>query len=156
MASYFREPRNIELSIIYYLETQINASWTGVTVIKSFSQAYDVSVPVVCIRLFNQNTRRLEIGDNILRNDYYFIIDVFAKSDGQRIDLSDFIVDKIKDGCIYYEWSHASGSNTTMERVANGRIRWLNFTENSKVDFGQDVDSQDRFRHLISFNVSRE
>jgi hypothetical protein len=152
---YFTKSRNVELSVIYYLETEINASWSGISTVKSFSQAYDVSVPVVCIRLFNQNSTRLEIGDNELKNEYYFIIDIFAKSDGQRIDLADFIVDKIKDGCIYYEWSHASGSNTTMERVANGRIRWLNFTENSKVDFSQDVDSQDRFRHLISFNMSK-
>ena len=101
---YFTEPRNIELSTLEYLTTQIDANWSGVTVVKTFAQAYskNINLPIVCVRLLDQSSSRLEIGSNTLDNRYGIAIDIFARSDGQRIDLANFILDKLKDGWVYY------------------------------------------------------
>lgn len=152
---YFRQTRNIELSTIYYLTTQINANWTDVNVVKSFSQIAEKSVPVVCIRLLDNNPYRREVGSNTLENRYGIIIDIFAKSDGQRLDLADFIIETIKDGWVYYEFSQESGDPETLEKTANGKVKMVKITRNSKLDFGDNVTSVDRFRHLISFIVRK-
>jgi len=43
--AYFRETRNVELSTIEFLTAQINASWTGVTTVKTFQEAEAAKLP---------------------------------------------------------------------------------------------------------------
>ena len=89
--SYFRQSRNIELSTLEYMETNYDADWSGITIVKTFKAAYDteIPVPVVCIRLASTDNARLEIGADTLENRYVIIIDIFASSDAQRLDIAD-------------------------------------------------------------------
>ena len=148
--SYFRAARNVELSTIQYLETQIDGSWSNVAVIKSFYKAYarDNSPPIVCIRLMDQNTDYLEIGATTLDDIYNIAIDIFARSDGQRMDLADFILNEIKDSWVYNTYSQTS--------TAAGRVRVVSFVENGKVDLGDTEESRDRYRHSLIFSVKRD
>ena len=147
---YFRQTRCTELSIIDYLTTQINANWTGVTVVKTFNQAATGTLPIVCVRLIDNNPFRVEIGSTTLDDRYGLIIDIFAKSDGQRLDLADFITTTIKEGCVYYDFSQTSGSPETLSKTANGRVQFVKFTRNTRIDFGSEVSNMDRYRHVIS------
>jgi hypothetical protein len=153
----FRESRNVELSLIYYLETNINSDWTGVTVVKSFTNAYKAALPVVAVRLTDTINNRREVGSTTLLNDYILTIDIFASSDGLRIDLSDYILDKLKDGCIYYEHSQTSGAPQTLTRTAGSkRLIVKRFISNQKLDFGEDVDNYDKFRHFVQVEIRIE
>ncbi len=151
--SYFRISRNIELSTVFYLETQIDASWSNVNVVKSFKQAYDVALPSVCIALSNTIFNRKEVGNTDLENDYGIVIDVFATSGGQRLDLADFIEDKIKGSWDYYTWSQSGGVMSKTDSGTNIFLRTI--TQNMKVEIFDNPERQDRFRHLISFNVKK-
>jgi len=155
--SYFTETRNIELSVIDYLTAQINASWTNINIVKSFTNAYKTALPVVCIRLRETVNDRREIGSDTLLNDYVITIDIFASSDGQRIDLSHFIMDKLKDGCPYYAFSQTTGSPETLTKAESGRIHLKSFRSNHRLDFGdsEEVDQYDRFRHFIEVEMRR-
>lgn len=153
MPNYFTDSRCCELSTIYFLETQIGASWSSVSVVKSFNQAYKESLPVVAIRLIDTDSTRREIGGNSLINDYRIAIDIFARSDGQRIDLADFIMNQLKTGWVNYTFSHASGDPETLDRVANGRIHLARFLDNRKLDLGENLDKMDKFRHFIEIEV---
>jgi len=155
--SYFRESRNTELSTLAFLKTNLNTDWTGITTVKTFKDAYDTSVPVpiVCCRLANTNNTRLELGATTLDNRYLLVIDVFSRSDGQRVDLSDYIVDKLRLGWTYNTYSHASGNKSVIEATADGRMFITDWITNAKVDFGDNVDPKDRFRHSISILVRK-
>ena len=152
MASWFRVSRNIELSLLYYIETSLNADWTGITVVKTFKKAYhkDTALPIVCIRLSDTSATRQEVGSDTLDSRYLLILDIFSTSDGQRLDLADYIKDKLKNGWIHYDHSHASGDNTTLTRIANGRDMVTEFTSDTKIEFGENVDERDQYRHTIS------
>jgi hypothetical protein len=154
MSVPFSKTRNIELSVISAIETAINASWSGVTVVKAFLQAYSVSVPVICVRMLSVASSRLEIGGNTLAQQYSFIIDIFAHSDGQRIDLADFIVNTIKEGFVYNQYSRASGNPETLNKVADGRIVFLHVDNDARVDGNDSDDEHERYRHSITFTVS--
>jgi hypothetical protein len=155
--SYFTKTRNIELSTLYYLETEIATSWTGITIVKAFTNAYKSSLPVVCIRLYDVNNDRKEIGATTLRQFYDIYIDLFCSSDGQRIDLAHFIVDKLKDGWVYFTHEQTSGDPETLTRTADGRITVTRFNNDNKVDFGEEgVDAHDRFRHFLSITVRKD
>jgi hypothetical protein len=149
----FRKSRCIELSILDSLESSIESNWSGVSVVKAFAQAYKESLPVVSIRLGNENDERQEIGTNTLRRTFTMIIDIFCTSDGQRLDLADFITETIKNGFVYYEFSHASGNLEELEKTENGRITLEFILNNSRVEFGDSPSLHDKFRHNITFTV---
>jgi len=151
----FSKTRNTENSVIDGIEAGINASWTGITTVKSFVKAYDYAVPVVCVRMLSTESFRTEIGANTLRHQSTFVVDIFAKSDGQRIDLADFIVNLVKDGFVYYEYSKASGNPEELDKTANGRIILLNFVGDSRIDSYDGAEEHDKFRHSISFTVEK-
>lgn len=151
--SYFRKSRNIELSTVHYIRTQIDASWSNVNIVKSFKDAYDVSLPVICVRLNDTLFNRKEIGSTTLENTYGIIIDIFARSDGQRLDLADFVEDAIKGSWTYYTYSQSGG---VMAKVDSGtKIVLQNITQNSRVDIGEAPEKQDRFRHILSTIVRK-
>ena len=157
MSSYFRTSRNCELSLLYFLETCFTADWTGITVVKSFKEVYTttINLPVICVRLSETSTTRLEIGSSTIENRYMMTLDVFARSDAQRLDLSDYIKSKLQDGWIHYDHSHASGDNSTLSRSANGRdwvVEWVN---DMKLDFGEDADEKDKYRQSIIILVRK-
>jgi hypothetical protein len=157
MSSYFRESRNVELSLLYYLTTCFTADWSGITTLKTFANVYakDIVIPIVCARLAQTTTSRQEIGADTLYNKYLCIIDIFASSDAQRLDLADYIKDKLKTGWIHYDHSHASGDNTTLVRTANGRDYIVDFINDSKVEIYGSVDNKDKCRHSISISVRK-
>lgn len=156
MPNAFRETRDVELSTVYFLDTNITSDWSGITTVKSFTNAYKASLPVVAIRLLDTINNRKELGSTTYFNNYTIVIDIFADSDGLRLDLADYIMNKLKDGWIYYEHSQTSGSPETLTRVANGRLNIRRFVNNQKLDFGDDCDKYDRFRHFIQFEVARD
>jgi hypothetical protein len=112
-------------------------------------------LPVIALRLISTNSTRLEIGGNEFLNEYTFGLDIFATSEAQRLDLSDFIVNALKNGWQYYDYSQASGNPTTLDKVANGRCMLLKFNENSRLDFDGDVDKYDLHRSYIGFTVRK-
>jgi len=156
--SYFRTARNVELSTLEFLETQINASWTGITTVKTFNQAYskETDLPIVCVRLLDQTSTRLEIGSDTLDNRYGIIIDIFATSDGQRIDLADFILNELKDGWVYYTYSQQSGNKEVLDTTSAGRCRVMSFIDNRRLDLGGAIDKKDRHRHTMTILVRME
>ena len=153
----FRTSRNVEISTLQFLETQLEAAWDNLEVVKSFNQAYDKNVnpPIVAVYLERTNDKRREIGSTALSPTYAIAIDVFATSDGQRIDLADFIVDKLKDGWVYNSYAHQSGSPQTLVATADGRISVISFDNNSPIRFGGNVEAKDRFRHSIQATVRK-
>lgn len=155
MAQSFSESRDLELSVIYYLETNIGTDWTGITVTKSFNQAYKASLPVVAIELSSINNDRKEIGSTTLVKNCIINIDIFATSSGLRIDLANYIVDKLKDQFTYYEHSQTSGSPETLTRTANGNVIVTDFISDIKLNFGGDADVFDRYRHFISISARK-
>jgi len=150
----YRQSRDIEASLIDYLKTEISVQWSNISVEKTFSRIYDISLPSVCIRVGDTSHTKAEIGgDSTIRTVQVFI-DVFASSDGQRLDIKDFIVEKIKGGCVYYDYVISGG--TIQSKTANGRLRVVSI-EDTGVNFDIDkekLDPHDRYRTLITLSIS--
>lgn len=155
MPPFFSTARNHELSALDYLTTEINVAWTGVTLVKTFARVYDKDVdpPIVSLRLDNSAHQRREVGSTILVDAHNIIIDIFARSDAQRLDLAYFIIDKLRLGWVYYQFAHAIGDNSTLTKTVLGRATVIGWNQDTRLDFGDNVDAKDRYRHLISITV---
>ena len=149
----YRTTRNIEASLIDYITTQINASWTGVAVEKTFARIYDIDLPSICVASNVSSHEKAEIGSDSTVRTVQILINIFGSSDGNKLDLTDFLVEKLKGGCVYYNYVIENGVVKT--KTADGRIRVtdvtitpLNFTEDRN-----NLDPHDRFRNLITLEV---
>lgn len=153
--SYYRQARNVEKSVHYYLETNINTDWTGINTVQTWNKVYDkdVALPIICIRLSNINSSRLEIGTDTLDDRYLIIVDIFATSNGQLIDLADYIKTKLIAGWVHYDWSHESGSNKTLTKTINGRDIVTEFITNTKIEIPETIDVKDKYRWSVSVSV---
>ena len=160
MAQY-RRTRNIEASIIDYLIDCLANSWSGISVVKGFEQAYGLNLPVIAVRSESSVTNHGELGDNAEVRDYQVLINIFCTSDGQRLDLKDFLIDTLKVGCVYYEYitkKSDDGRNTVVDSFTpSGRIRVTKIGDTSiKFDVEKDkLVVHDRYRHLLTLTCSR-
>lgn len=150
----FGKYRNVELSAVYFFDTQIQANWTGVSVVVGFPNLDATSqLPVVSIRVPSVNSDFLEIGSRTMDDVYTVIIDIFAKTNAQRLDLTQFIQDQIIQDFVYYAHSRTSGQNDTqITRTSAGKVKFTGFVQNQKLDFGDEVENFDKCRQIISFN----
>ena len=147
--SSFRSPRNVQKSIVEYLTTEIDSAWSNIEVIQSFAKAYKTALPVICVTMPTFPVERKEIGSLTVVYEYNIAIDIFAKSEGQKLDLAEFIVDKLKNGCTYYEYSQTSGDPETLTKVANGELHVSYFANNNALTFGDDAHEWDHHRWVI-------
>ena len=147
----YRQRRHIEFSTLDYFTTVINQDWNDITVVKSFLDAYKSPLPVICISLTEPDSKRLQLGSNTLLTDYTIVFEIFATSNGQRLDLSEYLLDKIKDGWVYN--TYILGSANTLEETAAGRVNMLTIIEDTAIDFSEDVDKYDKYRWVIKVKV---
>jgi hypothetical protein len=154
MGSY-RISRNIEASLIEYIKEELaTANLNNVNVEKTFARVYDIQLPTICVRLGDTLHPRAELGSNSTYRTPSVLIDIFATSDGNRLDLKDFLVDVLKHGFVYYEYTIANGQIQT--KTENGRVQVLTI-DDSTVNLNTDkniLDVHDRYRHLLSLTIS--
>ena len=150
----YRISRNLEASIIEYLKDQLTESWSNVSVEKSFSRVYTLDLPIICVRCGTTDHDRVEIGGKSTVRTPSILIDIFTTSDGQRLDLKDFLIEKLKGGIPYYDYTIMNGEIDS--KTENGRIRILDI-DDVPIDFDVDkekLEVHDRFRHLLTLIIS--
>jgi len=151
MAAHFTTTRNCELSTLKYLETNLGVDWAGVNIVKSWTELANKTNPIVCVELEETEYVRHEIGSTAYRDTYIFTIDVFATSNGMRLDLSQYVMDKIMTGWVYYTISRGAGK--TMNYVSAGRCSLDQILDNSKVPVNASSAARDKYRQSIVISV---
>ena len=152
--STYRQTRNIEASVVDALTANFNTDWSNINVEKTFARIYDISLPSICVRVGATVHTPVEIGSNATWRKPQLLIDIFATSDGQKEDLADYIVSKIKNGFAYYDY--ITTGKVIDSKTANGRIRVISI-DVTPVDFDDDknqLDVHDRHRALITCEIS--
>jgi hypothetical protein len=150
----YRPSRNIEASIIDYLKPLFLTDWGTDRVEKTFAKIYDIELPSICVRLSDTAHTEIEIGNTATTRTPLILIDIFTTSDGQRLDIKDWLISKLKNGLPYYNYTIVDGIVDT--KVQDGRIRIISISDTG-IDLNIDKDKlelHDRFRHLLTLSVS--
>jgi hypothetical protein len=149
----YRNSRNIEASIIDYLTEKLEEdNWIGIRVEKSFTQVYQGTLPCICVSVLDIRPQKLEIGSKT--NLKYFTIDfkIFATSDGQRLDLSDWLLDLLEDDIDFYSYTITNG--VISSKVLSGKIILTKiFSDKKELVNTENLEKEDKYRHLISIEV---
>ena len=147
----YRLSRNCEASIVQYIEEQLTIDgWTGIRVEKVFAEVYKGKLPCFCINVSERPDRRRELGSDTLSKYINIDLRIFTTSDGLRLDLSDWSIEKIMAGINYYEY--VTDNDVIISKTLKGRINFLEITQNRKeLRMTDNVVLEDRYRQLISF-----
>jgi hypothetical protein len=148
----FQPTRNIEASLVDYLQTEIDKSWSNISVIVGFEEAYSEAMPIVAVFAQNTNYDPIEIGNTTLQRNVLINVNIFATGEGQRLDLKDYIVKELYSGCPYYKYTISNGSIES--KTEYGNMTFLNISDRPiNADNLASQDAHDRHRHEITFNV---
>jgi hypothetical protein len=150
----YRISRNIEASLIDTITANlITDSWTGIRVEKSFAAAYQGTLPCICVNVSELRPQRLEIGSKTNLKYFTVLIKIFATSDGQRLDLADWLFDELEDDFTYYTYTITNG--VVSAKVSAGKIVVTKWFENKKeLTNTENLIKADRYRHLLSFECN--
>jgi hypothetical protein len=93
----YRRSRNLEASLIDYVSAALTTDgWTGIRCEKSLAEVYDGKPPAILIYVQDTDTQKREVGGNIYLKFPTVYIRIFAKNDGQRLDLADWLLEKLE------------------------------------------------------------
>lgn len=146
----YRISRNIEASLIDRITADLATDgWSGIRIEKSFAEVYKGTLPCICINALEIRPEKLEIGSKTNLKYFTVNIRIFATSDGQRLDLSDWLLDKLEDDTDYYSYTITGG--IVSAKVLAGRIVITKFFDNRKELVNTEIlEKEDRYRHLLS------
>lgn len=150
----YRVSRNLEKSIKDYIATNVATDWTGITVQMGWAGIEKTELPIITVRINATAHNWIEVGSSSTYREAQILVDIFAKNDGQRLDLKDYLIEKLKGGLTYNEYTISGGVVTTT--TANGRIRILEIRDFAiSFDTNKDtLDEKDKYRHLITLTVA--
>lgn len=151
----YRPNRNIEASFVDFLTTNLNNDWTGVSVECAYSNISGDNLPVVLIRTSDTEHEKHEIGSSLTKRYPLILIDVYATDDGQKLDLVDYLVSKLKAGISYYTYIIVNKQVET--KTLAGRINITSPVRINHVDLDvpkDQLDIVDRYHSLISLDCS--
>jgi hypothetical protein len=146
----YRISRNIEASLIDRITANlITDGWTNIYVEKTFAEIYGGHCPAILVNVQEIRPEHLEVGSKTYLKYFTIYIRIFASNDGQRLDLSDWLLDKLEDDTNYYAYTITNG--VVSAKVLTGRIVITRILDNRKELTNTEVlESTDRYRHLIS------
>lgn len=158
MCAQYRVSRNLEASVIEYIDSCLDSNWSGITVTKSFAKSYTTELPVICVRIGETSYDRAEIGSTSIVRKATLLIDIFGDSMGLTLDLKDYLISCLKDGCTFYEFTTVRSGRTTVvdDQTASGRISFLDLRDRG-INFDGDRDrlpKHDQNRWLITGTIS--
>jgi len=152
MAQY-RISRSVEASLIDRITADlVTDGWTGIYVEKISAEVYKGHHPAIVINVPEIDPQKLEIGSKTYIKNFIIYIRIFADNDGQRLDLSDWLFDKLEDDTNYYVYTITNG--VVSAKVLTGRIvitKWLN--NKKELTNTEGLAKEDRYRHLLAFEA---
>jgi len=151
----YRISRNIESSLIdWIIEELAEHGWSGIHVEKAVSEIYGGNYPAILINTLEIRPERLEVGSKTHLKYFTVNIRIFAENDGQRLDLSDWLLDKLENDINYYVYTITNGKISS--KTLSGRIvltRWFDNRKELTNTNPENIEEKDRYRHLLSFEV---
>jgi hypothetical protein len=149
----YRISRNIEASLVDRITADlVSDGWTDIRVDKSFAEVSKGTLPCIAINALEIRPTKLEVGSKTNLKYFTINIRIFANNDGQRLDLSDWLCDKLEDDTYYYNYTITSG--IVSAKVLAGRIVITKWFDNKKELINTEgLEKEDRYRHLLSFEA---
>lgn len=110
------------------------------------------SLPCISVYCDSEVDPKIFIGSNYIDRTILMIIDIFTTNEGERLDVANWLTDKIKNGFRYYTYT-PNLSDPDLPNKTAGHLVNVDFLTNRRINLGQTIDEFDAHRHQITINV---
>ena len=148
----YRPARNFEISTKDYIKTNMVSDWSNVNVYRGWGNVSGNNLPAVTVRSGINVHDRVELGSFNTRRSITLFIDIFATSEGQGLDLTDYLVGLLKKSWDYEKYTVTNGVSTS---ETDGKITCINISD-TPVNLNtnkSELDKIDRYRYLLTLVV---
>jgi len=153
--SQYGMSRNIKKSTLEFIQDVfIQGDRSDVNVMYESARDSESELPNITIQLSTQRDNSIECGSRSSLRNVLLIVDIRAKTEGDKLDLTDLLKSKMKHGWPYNKYEITNGKITSSHR--KGRIE-VKSEDNSPVDLGVEksrLTLSDRFRQRLTFKVA--
>lgn len=147
--------RNVKKSTLEFIQDVLRiACRTDVTAIYESKRDTETPMPNVTVQLSNNFDKSVECGDTLTVRDFLVIVDVRAKDDADKLDLSDLLYKEMKGGWYYNKYESTEGAISGSHR--KGRLDVIT-RSNTPVDLQVEKSRlaiSDQHRQRLTFRVS--
>ncbi len=150
--------RNLENSFKDFLDTSIasdslvDEKGNAIPVRIGRKNDSNWTIPFFSVYMESETLENFEIGSNLKDDRQLMVLDVYASNEGERLDLTKWLVDIINDGLRYYSYTYNPLTPEAPTAVAGGWVN-INFLTNARVNLGQNVAKADAHRHQVTVSV---
>jgi len=150
----YRLRRNLEASFIEFFREALAADdWKNVQVEYNL-KADDIKLPAIMIFAPSVENIQREVGTGKYLKYPVVNIKIFAKSDGMRTDLADWMKEKFEGDIPYYKYTIEDGDIISKNLAGNIVVRKINRDEKELANTDPNVlEVEDRYRHLFELSV---
>lgn len=144
----YRLYRAIEASLIDQITSALASDGWSVRTEKEFSEAWKGNLPCILIGVQENSPIKKEIGSKTYLKYITINFRIFATSDGQRLDLADWLFNEIEDDFDYYTYTITNGEIS--EKTLAGKIRITRILRDEKeLQNTENLSVEDKYRHII-------
>ena len=146
--------RNLEASFIEFFREALAADdWKNVQVEYNLKNEA-IKLPAIIIFIPSVENQQKEIGTGKYLKYPIVNIKIFAKSDGMRTDLADWMKELFEGDIPYYRYTIEDGEIISKNLAGNIVVRKINRDEKELANTDPNVlEVEDRYRHLFELSV---
>lgn len=144
--------RNLEASLKDHLDELAEEDELSVNIRVGRKNDSDFELPCIVCYFESETSDRIELGSNNTLDRKLFIFDIFATSEGERLDLAEWLKEAIRNGWKWYSYHPNQEDPINPTKSKQGRVT-INFLTNSRITLGNNVDPIDAYRHRITVQV---
>lgn len=155
------EISHLEKSLKKYLEDQISTDTVTVLVDGNnrvpevrISDEFnnDWNLPVIQLRVDSIQRPKPFIGQTKVTPVYLCIIDIYATNNYERINLAEYIAEKLETGFEFIIFTNnPANANSPLETVS-GHVSTI-FLTDQKINLGLNINAVDKYRHRLTLNM---
>ncbi len=150
--------RNLQASLIDYLiglsedENLLDSEGNSINFYVGRKNDQSWNLNAISVHFESQTSPRGFISSNQRLESFLMIINIFAKTEIDRLELARWVTLSINDGFPLYTYAYNSENPELPIKTSDGWTR-VNFLTNTRVNLGQNVSETDAHRHSISITV---
>ena len=154
MSINYRTYRNLESSLKDQLKTALDANFSSPTIDVRVGKTFNSTwkLPLVTVYWDSSPITPLGIGEKRWIESNTMIIDIYATSEGLKLDMASLIIQTLREGIDLHTLSKNPLNQSEVIKTANGTVH-VSIIGNDPIDLGDNADKRDKYRHRITITI---
>jgi len=151
----YRNYRNLESSLRDSLQVILDANFSSPEIPVRIGKTFNAKWKLPTVAVYWDSTPpvdRLGVGEHRWIENNLMIIEIYAKDEGLKLDLTSLIVQGLREGIDCHTVAKDPSDQSKVIKTPNGSVH-VSIIGNDPVTLGDNTDKRDMYRQRISITI---